>query len=221
MIRNLFFTLCIFSLLATTTNAQCNECENSENSFCYTNEKFAEYCAYFNTSNTSLKLYKAKKGRLISIPEKTDMESLLKIANNKKLKIKASEILFIREALLAWEIESRKLGYTYTDSGLGIKILKEGDGDLPEKGKNVTVHYSGFLENGKKFDSSYDRDEPFSFPLGAGRVIKGWDEGVAALKIGSKALLKIPAELGYGERGAGGVIPPNATLYFEIEVLGQ
>jgi FKBP-type peptidyl-prolyl cis-trans isomerase len=86
-------------------------------------------------------------------------------------------------------------------------------------GENVLVNYRGTLENGQEFDSSYSRNQPFSFPLGAGRVIRGWDEGVAGMKVGGKRKLVIPPDLAYGERGAGGVIPPNATLIFEVELL--
>lgn len=102
-----------------------------------------------------------------------------------------------------------------------------GTGALAEPGKNVTVHYTGWLfdstqpdNRGKKFDSSKDRNEPFKFPLGGGRVIRGWDEGVAGMKVGGKRVLTIPPAMGYGARGAGGVIPPNATLVFEVELLG-
>ena len=100
-----------------------------------------------------------------------------------------------------------------------IEELVVGDGDEAVKGQNVTVHYTGWLANGTKFDSSKDRGEPFVFALGAGQVIKGWDRGVAGMKVGGKRKLTIPAELGYGSRGAGGVIPPNATLRFEVELL--
>ena len=106
-----------------------------------------------------------------------------------------------------------------TASGLKYVILTEGSGQAAKSGDTVTVHYTGWLESGKKFDSSKDRGTPFSFPLGAGRVIKGWDEGVAGMKIGEKRKLTIPAKLGYGDRGAGGVIPPGATLIFEVELL--
>ncbi|MCI5065596.1 FKBP-type peptidyl-prolyl cis-trans isomerase [bacterium] len=112
---------------------------------------------------------------------------------------------------------------TTLDSGLVIKQLKEGSGAEATAGKNVAVHYTGWLnkdgKKGKKFDSSRDRGTPFIFPLGAGRVIKGWDQGVAGMKVGEKRTLRIPSELGYGARGAGGAIPPNADLIFDVELL--
>ena len=109
------------------------------------------------------------------------------------------------------------------DSGLHYKEVKLGTGDEAIAGKTVEVHYTGWLDEkgqkGKKFDSSVDRGTPFKFPLGAGRVIQGWDEGVAGMKVGGKRTLMIPAKLGYGARGAGGVIPPNANLIFDVELL--
>jgi len=224
MHRKIFFSSLFVLFITTAAFSQCKDCDKNENNttFCYQNEKFETYCAIFEDGATSVKLSKGKKNKSKIIPLKTSasLEDLIAISQNKKLKISATDILFLQEGLKVWVLESRKLGHEYTESGLGIKMLKEGNGAFPEKGKNVKVHYTGYLEDGTKFDSSVDRNEPFSFPLGQGRVIKGWDEGVSKLKIGSKALLKIPAELGYGARGAGGVIPPNATLYFEIEVLG-
>ena len=111
-----------------------------------------------------------------------------------------------------------------TASGLKIEDTQVGSGATPARGQTCVMHYTGWLyENGqktKKFDSSVDRNEPFEFPIGAGRVIKGWDEGVATMKVGGKRTLIIPPDLGYGARGAGGVIPPNATLIFEVELLG-
>ncbi len=107
-----------------------------------------------------------------------------------------------------------------TDSGLKYEELTVGDGEVASSGHKVKVHYTGWLTNGKKFDSSKDRNQPFSFTLGGGQVIKGWDEGVAGMKVGGKRKLTIPSELGYGSRGAGGVIPPGATLVFEVELLG-
>jgi peptidylprolyl isomerase len=111
-----------------------------------------------------------------------------------------------------------------TSSGLQMIDTQAGTGAQPKQGQTAVVHYTGYLNDngkkGKKFDSSVDRGQPFEFPVGAGRVIKGWDEGVGSMKVGGKRTLIIPPQLGYGERGAGNVIPPNATLIFDIELLG-
>ncbi|OGW68741.1 MAG: peptidylprolyl isomerase [Nitrospirae bacterium RIFCSPLOWO2_01_FULL_62_17] len=107
-----------------------------------------------------------------------------------------------------------------TPSGLKYDDLTVGTGAEAKAGQTVSVHYTGWLTDGKKFDSSVDRKQPFEFPLGMGRVIKGWDEGVQGMKVGGKRKLTIPAALGYGSRGAGGAIPPNATLTFDVELLG-
>jgi len=111
-----------------------------------------------------------------------------------------------------------------TPSGLEYEDTKVGTGESPKSGQTCVMHYTGWLwvngAKGQKFDSSLDRGRPFEFPLGMGRVIKGWDEGVATMKVGGKRTLLIPPQLGYGSRGAGGVIPPNATLVFEVELLG-
>jgi len=110
-------------------------------------------------------------------------------------------------------------GFDQTDSGLRYKIIQKGSGAQAEKGKSVSVHYEGSLDNGQVFDSSYRRKDPITFTLGIGQVIQGWDEGIALLKEGDKARFVIPSYLGYGERGAGGVIPPNATLVFDVELV--
>ena len=131
-----------------------------------------------------------------------------------------------QDTLMALNINNREItqeeidNAVTTESGLKYIDLKEGDGESPQKGQTVTVDYTGTLENGKKFDSSRDRKQPFSFKIGVGQVIKGWDEGVASMKVGGQRILIIPPELGYGSRGAGGVIPGNATLIFDVELLG-
>lgn len=133
--------------------------------------------------------------------------------NEKETRLKAAQ-----EAA-AKELEELTAGMNRTDSGLYYKITREGSGDHPAKGKNVSVHYRGMLLDGTVFDSSYQRNEPIAFPLGLGQVIKGWDEGIAILKKGSSAKFLIPSQLAYGSRGAGGVIPPNASLIFEVELV--
>src|SRR5215212_4144172 len=109
---------------------------------------------------------------------------------------------------------------TTTPSGLKYTDVQAGTGATAQPGQKAKVHYTGWLKNGQKFDSSVDRNEPFEFTLGAGMVIKGWDEGVAGMKVGGKRKLEIPPALGYGARGAGGAIPPNADLIFEVQLLG-
>ncbi|MBD3273414.1 FKBP-type peptidyl-prolyl cis-trans isomerase [Candidatus Dependentiae bacterium] len=121
-------------------------------------------------------------------------------------------------------ITKKEVKMITNDSGLKYEILKEGTSEkTPQKGQKVVVHYTGWLEEngekGKKFDSSVDRGAPFTFTIGVGQVIKGWDQGVASMKVGEKRKLIIPSELGYGSRGAGHVIPPNATLIFEVALL--
>jgi peptidylprolyl isomerase len=127
------------------------------------------------------------------------------------------EMVNIVEPVFMTEVDED--AYTVTESGLKYYDLVEGQGDSPAEGQNVVVHYTGWLEDGTKFDSSLDRGQPFSFPLGQGAVIPGWDEGVATMKVGGKRQLVIPPELGYGETGAGASIPPGATLIFEVELL--
>lgn len=128
-----------------------------------------------------------------------------------------------RDAILRAESEAKmeKLaaGFEKTDSGLRYQFIQKGEGKQAEAGKTVSVHYEGSLENGKVFDSSYPRKKPIEFKLGIGQVIEGWDEGIALLKVGDKARFVIPSDLGYGSRGAGGAIPPNATLIFDVELM--
>ena len=116
--------------------------------------------------------------------------------------------------------QEQNLTITTTPSGLKFIDEEVGTGGSPSKGQTVKVHYTGWLENGTKFDSSVDRGQPFEFVIGVGQVIKGWDEGVSTMKIGGKRKLIIPPQLGYGANGAGGTIPPNATLVFDVQLLG-
>ena len=116
-------------------------------------------------------------------------------------------------------MEKLAAGFSKTESGLRYQIIQKGTGVKAEKGKNVSVHYKGQLPDGTVFDSSYKRNEPIDFPLGVGQVISGWDEGIQLLKVGDKARFVIPSHLGYGSRGAGGVIPPDATLIFDVELM--
>jgi len=109
--------------------------------------------------------------------------------------------------------------YTTTPSGLQYRDLETGTGTMPQSGQQVVVHYTGTLQDGTKFDSSRDRNQPFQFRIGVGQVIKGWDEGVSTMRVGGRRQLVIPPDLGYGARGAGGVIPANATLVFDVELL--
>ncbi|WP_121665552.1 peptidylprolyl isomerase [Mesonia aquimarina] len=126
-----------------------------------------------------------------------------------------------KQQALENEIKTLAEGYEKTDSGLRYKITETNEeGEKPNGGDQVKVHYTGMLANGEKFDSSYDRGKPLEFPVGVGKVIPGWDEGIRLLKTGEKARLIIPPYLGYGERGAGGVIPPNAILIFDVELVG-
>ena len=128
-----------------------------------------------------------------------------------------SIILFLAVALCAAGCAKKNIGVTET--GMKYEIIKEGTGPSPKRGDSVTVHYTGWLEDGTKFDSSVDRNQPFTFKLGVGQVIQGWDDGVATMRVGGKTKFFIPPELGYGSRGAGGGIPPNAKLIFEVELL--
>jgi peptidylprolyl isomerase len=116
-------------------------------------------------------------------------------------------------------VEKKMSEVVTTPSGLQYEVIAEGNGAAPQAGQTVVVHYTGTLMDGTKFDSSRDRGQPFSFKLGAGQVIRGWDEGLAIMKVGDRRKLILPPDLAYGERGAGGVIPPNATLVFDVELL--
>jgi peptidylprolyl isomerase len=127
------------------------------------------------------------------------------------------ELLEVREPVTQTEVSPDQ--YTTTESGLKYYDIVVGDGATPSQGQVVTVHYTGWLEDGTVFDSSVERGEPFTFALGVGGVIPGWDEGLASMKVGGKRQLMVPADLAYGEQGSGGVIPPGATLIFDVELI--
>jgi FKBP-type peptidyl-prolyl cis-trans isomerase len=129
------------------------------------------------------------------------------------------DLLDVLEGAPAAPAEVAPATYVETDSGLRYYDLRKGEGPAAETGQMVQVHYTGWLEDGTKFDSSLDRGEPFSFVLGSGQVIPGWDEGVAGMQVGGHRQLLIPPDLAYGADGAGEVIPPNSTLIFEVELL--
>jgi FKBP-type peptidyl-prolyl cis-trans isomerase len=210
------FLLVYVCALATGIYAQCSDCQAD---YCYNDSLHPEYCIRFKLEKEGFELIKGKKTRTIALSDTLDFDYFVFLAENRKYKLTALELLLIQQSLMQWKVKKREVGMTYTDSGLGIRMVTEGDGAIPEDGQTVSVHYTGTLADGTKFDSSYDRGTPFSFVLGEGRVIKGWDEGIKLLGVGSKAVLRIPPELGYGARGAGGVIPPNATIYFEVELI--
>jgi len=211
----------VFLCITQLSFAQCKGCQTPTEKidYCYHDTVlFAGKCAQF-VQNQPYFYYNGKKTPIkINLTQPADTRYLLGLVADKKLALTASDILFIQQALAVWKIEEKKIGYTEYESGLGIKILKEGDGEFPTVGKNVYVHYVGTLEDGTKFDSSVDRGEPFSFPIGKGYVIKGWDEGIGKLRVGSKAMLRIPPQIGYGNRPVGS-IPANSTLYFEVELI--
>ncbi len=206
-------------------DAQKCECKINGKSpdYIYQNDAMQGYCVMFLDKIDHFYLCRdctPKNQVALSFPQNYDTKTFIEwLKVNKKSKITAEEAVLIHEALKKWEKAQKMIGFQMTPSGLGYKIVQQGNGKKPEKGKNVKVHYKGYLEDGKVFDSSYDRGQPFEFPLGMGRVIKGWDEGIPLFNVGGKGILKIPAELGYGSAGAGNIIPPNATLIFEIEII--
>lgn len=157
--------------------------------------------------------------------KKIEADSLEKIIETKRIKADSLEteavkvekpVIKEKSTAVKEKVEAKEIT---TESGLKYIDLKAGTGKSPQKGDVVVVHYTGTLTNGKKFDSSVDRGKPYEFKIGVGQVIKGWDEGVMSMKVGGKRKLIIPPELGYGARGAGGIIPPNATLIFDVELL--
>lgn len=202
--------------------AQCEGCPPAAKriDYCFTMANVPDKCAQFTTDEEVLYFSgskKAKKAVPISLPKATDAEGMIQFSKANK-KLRTEDVLFIQAAVNKWNQEKIDLGYQQTASGLGYKVLEEGKGPKPQPGNRVTVHYRGSLKDGTVFDSSFERGQPVTFPIGVGQLIRGWDEGIPMFQEGSRIMLRIPPELGYGARSAGS-IPPNSVLYFEIEIL--
>lgn len=235
-----FLILLIAFAAGINLRAQCEGCKSVAGEvidFCFVEPGRPDHCVQF-TEDADYFYYQSPKVNK-GVPVKfwfpdddlpTDTDYWVGIeTTNKKLKLSPRDLFIMEHGVEVWrEMEGvRKWDktcinsdYTLLPSGLAFKPLVEGTGKLPEKGKKVAVHYTGYLENGKKFDSSFDRKQSFQFTIGVGQVIKGWDEGLAMMKVGSRYLLRIPPQLGYGQAGAGGgQIPPNATLIFDVQLL--
>jgi hypothetical protein len=238
--RTGFLILILAFAAAINLRAQCEGCKSVAGEvidFCFIESDWPDHCVQF-TEDAAYFYYQSptfNKGIPLKLQFPDDQQAthtnyfVALYENHQKLKLGPRDLLIMEHGLDLWrEMEGvRKWDkacvfseYTFLPSGLAYKPLVEGKGKFPEKGKNVTVHYTGYLESGKKFDSSYDRKQSFQFTLGAGQVIKGWDEGLAIMRVGGRYLLRIPPQLGYGQAGAGGgQIPPNATLIFDIQLL--
>jgi hypothetical protein len=228
----------ILSLLLTLRlQAQCDKCPQIPgdlSDYCHSSPEFAGKCARFTHDSQEFWFQdiqqKKRPAVKLTLPDLTtsNIDSyLLTMSADKAAKWTTADLLFIRSAILAWDAMEvvRKFdkarvneNLTLLPSGLAYRLLVRGSGKMPQPGKMVNVHYTGRLADGTKFDSSLDRKQTFGFKLGAKQVIAGWDEGIALFPVGSKVLLRIPPELGYGSRGRG-TIPPNSVLYFEVEIV--
>jgi hypothetical protein len=217
---------------------QCNTCAPVSGEiidFCYTLPEVTNRCASFSEGSPyfHFETRAGKKTVLLKFDLPTngigpDSRYLLGLNGGKIVDLTTSDILFIQQAvktwteiagITSWEHSVISSGYTLHSSGLAYKVLIPGTGDKPIKGQTMVVHYSGYLEDGTPFDSSINRHQPFRFVLGESRVISGWEEGVALMPIGSRYFFKLPPDLAYGSKGAGDVIPPYATLYFDVQLL--
>jgi len=209
--------------LSWTLTAQAQDCKrcpkaNSEADYCYKNSLFPNQCARFSATSDFFYVYNQKRKILkLRVPENRT-RYLLKIARNKKLKLASSDILFLDKALYEWENRHFTAGFDTTSLGIGLKIMRKGKGTIAEEGKKIRFEYVGKFEDGHIFDSSLEQKIPHEGMLGAGKLIRGLDEGLVGLRVGTKAVLRIPPHLAYGNRSYG-KIPAGATLYYEVFIL--
>jgi FKBP-type peptidyl-prolyl cis-trans isomerase len=225
MIRSFYLSLlglCLVALSPSAAFSQCEGCPEAQGvDYCFTSPKLPGRCAQFRLNQKTFQYTASardKKGMEIIVPDTIDMAAMLALTRTNR-KLKTEDVLFVQEALTRWHSAKIDLGYEYTESGLGYKVLREGSGARPKRGDRVTVHYRGKLKDGSVFDSSFERGQPFTANIGVGQLIRGWDEGIPMFREGARVMLRIPPELGYGSRGAG-TIPANSVLYFEIEIVG-
>lgn len=238
-ITSFFVLFFAFVLYTHAQDENCVPVEGFDANLTFNTDLFPGKCAQFSLNKDHF-YFQQKEGKTpskIMLGDKLDHGFILGLVENKTIK-KPIDVLFLVEAIDEWDTkrlvlkeeqfaktkysaeELEAFEFETLESGLGIHMLEEGSGPMPIVGKPVSVHYRGYLLNGNIFDESYKRGQAFSFPLGVGRVIKGWDEGVATLPVGSHALLKIPANLAYGPR-AQGSIPANSILIFDVFVKGN
>ena len=226
-------------LIGQFSFAQCEFCHPPQGKsvdYCYQDPDMEGFCAMFKDGQRMFYFENEnrKKGQVNEVYLPTDMKEgptvkyLSDLGMNKKLKLTTEELFFIYDAvnnwrevdgLSNWNAELINSGYSFTQSGLAYKVIKQGGDEMAKQGETVEVHYTGYLLDGKKFDSSRDRKAPFTFALGRGQVIKGWDEGLAMMSVGSRWVLRLPPGLAYGAREIPNVIPANSTLIFDVEFL--
>ncbi len=215
-----YFCWILLGVWQTLTAQDCQNCPktNEKTDFCYKNTDFPKQCARFSQTADLFYVYNQKQKVIkLRIPE-NPTPYLIQLAENKKLKFAISDILFIQKALDYWENRPFTEGFDTTKLGIGIKIIQEGKGKIAQKNQKIRFRYIGKFEDGHIFDSSLERKTPYEGILGEGKLIKGLDEGLVGLQVGTKALLKIPPKLGYGEQSYG-KIPAGTTLYYEIFIL--
>jgi FKBP-type peptidyl-prolyl cis-trans isomerase len=224
-------------LLPLSLLAQCDKCPQIPgdlSDYCYSNPDFPGRCARLTQDSQEFwfqdinrKKTQALKLAMPDLSKTTLDQYLLMLAADKAAKWTSADLLFLRNALSTWDAMEvvRKFDlarvnedFTLLPSGLAYRLLVRGTGKMPQPGKMVNVHYTGRLADGTKFDSSLDRKQTYGFMLGAKKVIAGWDEGIALFPVGSRVLLRVPPELGYGAKAIG-TIPPKSVLYFEVEII--